>query len=153
MTNLAVGDPAPDFGGDRHDGGRLALADFRGRPLVLFFYPRAFTPGCSAEVADFNRHHEEFRELGAAIVGVSTDGVERQCAFAGEHGLAFPLIADKDGAIARAYGVHRGLLGVAKRVSFLIDAQGRIAARVHYELRIGRHVQELLRCLVATVSG
>ena len=122
---LRIGDPAPDFTGTTGAGATLRLGDLRGRPVVLYFYPRAGTPGCRAEANDFARNYPEFVRAGVAVVGVSVDPPETQRRFAEECGLPFPLVADADRSIARAYGVL-GLFGIARRVTFWIGPDGRI---------------------------
>jgi peroxiredoxin len=147
MASLRPGQPAPDFTAATHDGGQISLADFRGRHLVLFFYPRANTPVCTLETQSFRDHAGELESLGAAVVGVSTDDAATQCGFAERHGVAFPLITDEGGGLARSYGVRRGLLGVAKRVTFVIDPEGIVVGRFHHELSAERHVRDVLELL------
>ena len=104
------------------------------------------------ESKTFRDRHEEIRALGADLVGVSIDDLDTQCRFAEEHGLGFPLVADADGRIVRAYGVRRSLLGTAKRVTFVIDPEGRIAARFHHELLVNKHIDDVIDFL-RTRSG
>jgi peroxiredoxin len=147
MPSPSPGQPAPDFNAPTHDGGQISLADFRGRHLVLFFYPRANTPVCTRETQSFRDHAGELEALGAAVVGVSTDDTTTQCGFAERHNVQFPLIADDGGALARAFGVRRGLLGVAKRVTFVIDPEGTVVGRFHHELSAERHVRDVMELL------
>ncbi len=129
------GDPAPDFAGETTDGSRVALADFRGRKLVLYFYPMDDTPGCTAQACSLRDHNDEIRARGAAILGVSAQDAESHRKFSTKYKLNFPLLADTDRTVARAYGVLgsglggtlRGMLGLAERVTFIIDETGRIA--------------------------
>jgi len=122
---LAVGETAPDFRGTTGDGAPLELSSYRGRPVVLYFYPKAHTTGCRLETRGFAENYPQLQRAGVAVVGVSVDSVEDQKSFAAECGAAFPLVADHDRSIARAYGVL-GLLGVARRVTFFIGPDGRV---------------------------
>lgn len=139
---LAVGDPAPDFEGASTRGERIGSATFRGRPLVLYFYPKAGTSGCTLEANDFARHYPEFERAGVAVVGVSVDPIERQERFADDCHLPFPLISDADRSIARRFGVL-GFLGIAKRVTFWIGPDGRIE-EVVTGMMPGPHVRAAL---------
>jgi thioredoxin-dependent peroxiredoxin len=136
---LAAGDVAPAFVGTTADGGSLDLATYRGKPLVLYFYPKANTTGCTIEARGFSASYPELQRAGIAVVGVSVDTVEAQKSFSERCGVPFPLVADRDKAVATKYGVL-GLLGIAKRVTFFIGADGRIEEVVE-GLRPGPHVQ------------
>jgi len=144
---IEVGDQAPHFSGRTGDGKTVALSDFRGKYLVLYFYPKAFTPGCTKEARRFRDNHVEIRELGAEIVGVSVDDPEVQCKFAARHQVAFPLIGDKDRAVSTAYGTMRRLLPFTKRVTFVIDPEGKVVARFEHELQVNKHLDNVLRFL------
>lgn len=145
-----MGAVAPDFTGTAADGSTFALGSLRGRPVVLFFYPKANSTGCRIETRGFVEHFDEFASKGVALVGVSVDPVEAQKRFAEACRVPFPLVSDRDGAIARQYGVL-GWLGLAQRVTFLLDAQGRILWVVR-GLRPGPHLQGSLAHL-ATLPG
>jgi peroxiredoxin Q/BCP len=129
------GDMAPDFSGLTTDGTKVQLQDFRGRKLILYFYPMDDTPGCTAQACSLRDRNAEIGRKGAAILGVSTQGVASHRRFTNKYQLDFPLLADTDRAVARAYGTIggglggalRGMLGMAERVTFLIDEKGRIA--------------------------
>jgi peroxiredoxin Q/BCP len=129
------GDRAPDFSGETTDGSRVGLKDFRGRKLVLYFYPMDDTPGCTAQACSLRDHNAEIRKKGAEILGVSAQDAESHRNFTRKHKLNFPLLADTDRKVAKAYGVLgsglggtlRGMLGMAERVTFIIDEEGRIA--------------------------
>ncbi len=123
---VAVGEMAPDFEAPNQDGTNFKLSSLRGKPVVLYFYPKADTPGCTIEAKGFRDHYAEFRGRDVEIVGVSTDDCPDQKAFAQKYGLPFPLIADNAQAVAKKYGVL-GPTGHARRVSFLIDGQGTVA--------------------------
>jgi len=153
---IEVGDEAPHFSGRTGDGKTVSLANFRGKYLVLYFYPKAFTPGCTKEARRFRDNHAEIRELGAEIVGISVDDPEVQCEFAARHQVAFPLIADKDRAVSTAYGMMRRILPFTKRVTFVIDPEGKVVARFEHELQVNKHLDNVLRFLrdaKATASG
>ena len=122
---VAVGEPAPDFTAPDQDGKPFHLASLRGSPVVLYFYPKADTPGCTIESKGFQAHLGEFAAKGVRIVGVSVDDCPAQKAFAGKYGLQFPLVADAKKEVAGRYGVL-GPRGSARRVSFQIDAAGRV---------------------------
>ena len=143
-----VGDQAPVFVARTHDGKSFDLRDARGRYLVLYFYPRAFTRGCTIETKAFRDHFAEIKALGATVVGASPDSEQLQCDFAAHHELPFVLLAD-DGRVSRAYGANRSLLHITKRITYVIDPNGRVAARFHYELDVARHVREVLAFLRA----
>jgi peroxiredoxin len=148
-----VGDLAPRVQARAHDGSTIDLRDFRGRYLVLYFYPKAFTHGCTIETKQFRDHCAELAALGASVVGVSPDRRQLQCDFAQLHQLPFRLIADEDGAVCGAFGARRSLVPLTKRVTFVIDPQGRIAARFHHELNVSRHVERVLAFLAARRGG
>lgn len=125
-----VGQPAPDFDTRSDDGQPVRLADLRGRWVVLYFYPRANTPGCSVEAQRFEAALPEFERLNATVIGVSTDTEARQAKFRESCDLSFPMIPDGDRALCRAYGVMGGLgglMGLAGRQTFLIDPEGKVA--------------------------
>ncbi len=149
-----AGDPAPDFSGTTTDGSKVALKDFRGRKLVLYFYPMDDTPGCTAEACSLRDHDAQIRAKGAAILGVSAQDVASHERFTRKHALSFPLLADTDRAAARAYGAIggglggalRGMLGMAERVTFLIDGNGRIA-HVIDDVNTKGHAEQVLALL------
>jgi len=135
MARPPPGDPTPDFSALATDGSRLSLRDFRGKKLVLYFYPMDDTPGCTAQACSLRDHNGEIAATGAAILGVSAQDVTSHKKFTAKYHLNFPLLADADRSVARAYGAIgggiggalRGMLGLAERVTFIIDEQGRIA--------------------------
>ncbi len=122
---IAAGAAAPEFEAPDQDGKPFRLSSLRGSPVVLYFYPKADTPGCTIESKGFQSHLGEFAAGGVKIVGVSVDDCPAQKAFAGKYGLAFPLIADSTKAVSTAYGVL-GPRGTARRVSFLIGKGGTV---------------------------
>jgi len=122
-----VGAPAPAFEAPATNDQTIRLSDLRGKWVVLYFYPKAFTPGCTKESCALRDSYKEIQQLGAVILGVSLDDIETQKRFKEEYKLPFELLSDRDKEISRAYGVL-GMGGLyAKRVTFIIDPEGRIA--------------------------
>ena len=101
---VEIGDPAPDFALMSHNGSEMSPADFAGERLVIFFYPKAFTPGCTGEACDFRDRHQNFLAAGYRIIGISPDGPAALARFRDQHELPFPLLSDPDHAVADAYG-------------------------------------------------
>ncbi len=139
---VGVGEHAPEFDGRTSDGGTLTSSTLRGHPLVLYFYPKANTSGCTAEARGFAEQYGAFQKAGVQVVGVSVDSVAAQRSFRERCDLPFPLIADDDKRIARAYDVL-GFLGMAKRVTFLIGPDGTVEA-VHQGVLPAPHVRAAL---------
>jgi thioredoxin-dependent peroxiredoxin len=121
----AKGDAAPDFEAPDHDGSPFRLSSLRGAPVVLYFYPKADTPGCTIESKGFRDVYPEYQAKHVHVVGVSTDDCPAQQAFRDKYGLPFPLVADSEKKVAGMYGVL-GSSGHARRVTFLIDGAGTI---------------------------
>jgi len=145
---LKVGEPAPDFALPDQEGKTRSLAGFRGKWLVLYFYPRDDTPGCTRQACAFRDDWSRLAALGAQVVGVSVNDVESHLDFAKEHRLPFPLLADAGGAVAARYGSLRdlGLIKFARRNTFLIDPQGRIA-QDYLSVNASRNSQEVIEDL------
>ena len=122
---IAVGQAAPDFEAPNQDGTTFRLSALRGSPVVLYFYPKADTPGCTIEAKGFRDVYPDYLARKVQIVGVSIDDCPAQKAFAEKYGLPFPLIADTSKKVAEAYGVL-GPRGSARRVSFFIDPKGTV---------------------------
>ena len=149
---LPIGASAPDLAGQTLDDRIVRLADVRGCPAVVYFYPRDGTPGCTKEACAFRDSWARFREAGVTIFGVSTQSSARHRAFATEHQLRFPLVADESRQVQHAYGVPNALLGFGEaRVSFLIDPAGRVA-RVWPDVDPALHAGEVLSA-AAALSG
>ena len=152
--NVAVGEPAPEFELPDQVGQLHSLEDYRDRWVVLYFYPKDETPGCTTQACEFRDNIFAFRALNAQILGVSLDDVESHKAFADNHNLPFPLLADTEGATADLYGVKTRMMGwtVAKRQTFLIDPDGNIAR--HYEkVDPDEHSAEVLADLESLGAG
>ena len=127
---LEPGSTAPDFELEAHNGEKIKLSSLKGSIVVLYFYPRAMTSGCTREAIRFNELLEEFRKRNAVVLGVSTDPVERLKKFAEKYELRFSLLSDPEGRVASLYGVlrKRAKRLSAERVTFIIDPEGRIAS-------------------------
>ncbi len=144
---LDVGDAAPDFSGTDCQGRAFSLSAMRGRRVVLFFFPKAFTIGCTEETRHFRDNHEHIRALGAELVGVSVDTVKTQCAFAEQENIHFPLLGDEERTISKAYDVLWPVLNVDRRVTYIIDPSGYIETVIRHEVRVYRHLDDVLRYL------
>ena len=154
MTKLNTGDAAPDFTLPR-DGGRVvSLRDFRGRAIVLYFYPKDDTSGCTAEAVAFTSLLPQFEDAGAVVIGISPDPVSKHEKFAAKHGLRVVLASDEEHEVSQAYGVWveksmygRRYMGV-ERSTFLIGKDGRIRA-VWPKVKVAGHAEDVLRSLLA----
>ncbi len=150
----SAGDPAPDFATTDQTGAAVRLADFAGRPLALYFYPKDDTPGCTKQACNLRDHTQDLTDAGVAVVGVSPDDSASHQRFAGKYSLPFPLLADPDKEILTAYGAWgeknlygRKSMGV-KRTTFLIGPDGTIL-HVFKRPKTDRHAQEILDKLSA----
>lgn len=146
---LQTGDSAPDFELPEQHGKPVRLSTvLHDGPVVLFFYPAALSPGCTREACHFRDIVAEFTERGAAILGISADEVAKQKKFDDTHNLGYPLLADTDGAVARAYGIKRLIPGLpAKRATFVIGGDRKVLAAVHSELNMNVHADRALAAL------
>ncbi|MDW9713152.1 redoxin domain-containing protein [Sinorhizobium meliloti] len=149
MAGLGQGDVAPEFELPRDGGGSISLAALRGKPIVLFFYPKDDTKACTEEAISFSALAKEFQEAGIALVGISPDSAKSHDRFTKKHGLTVALGADEDKAAANAYGVWveksmygRKYMGV-ERTTFLIDRQG-VISRVWETVKVPGHADEVL---------
>ncbi|MFJ7149280.1 peroxiredoxin [Streptomyces sp. NPDC100445] len=153
MTRRApeAGDRVEDFALPDETGTVRRLGDLLADgPVVLFFYPAALTPGCTAEACHFRDLAAEFAAVGARPVGISGDGVDRQREFTGRHGLGMPLLSDADGAVRELFGVRRGFsLAPTRRVTFVIDVDRTVLDVVRSELRMNTHADRALAALRA----
>jgi peroxiredoxin Q/BCP len=146
---LKEGDRAPGFTANTSGGGKVALSDFKGKNVILYFYPRDNTPGCTKEACAFRDEFAAFRERGAVVLGVSTDSAESHNKFAAKHKLPFTLVSDEDKKIVRAYGVwgEKSFLGRkyqgTHRVTFLIGPDGRIK-KIWSAVKAEVHAKEVL---------
>lgn len=146
---IQVGDAAPDFTATDCQGRAVSLASLRGRRVVLFFFPKAFTIGCTIEIRAFRDNQARIQELGAELVGVSVDSVRTQCAFAAQESIDFALIGDEQRSISTSYDVIWPVLNVDRRVTFLIDPAGKVESIIRHEVRVYRHLDDVLKYLQA----
>jgi thioredoxin-dependent peroxiredoxin len=147
-TKLQPGTQAPDFTLQDAEGKQTALADYRGKNVIVYFYPEAATPGCTTEACDFRDNLASFQGSGYAVLGISPDAPEKLANFTGDFGLTFPLLADEDHAVALAYGawgeklidgeVHEGIV----RSTVVLDPEGKVTL-VQYQVKAQGHVQAL----------
>lgn len=153
-AELAVGAAAPDFRLTDQSGKAHSLADYRGRWVVLYFYPKDDTPGCTTEACAFRDDVRQLKQMQVSLLGISLDSVDSHRKFADKYGLPFPLLADTDGSAARDYGAlfSLGPLRYARRHSFIVDPQGRIA-RIYRSVSPGGHSDEVIRDLTGLGAG
>ena len=147
MTPLQVGDKAPNISGTDHDGNSVAISDFLGKKLVIFFYPKANTPGCTAEACDFRDQFEAFRELDIQVVGISRDNIATHHKFKKEHRLPFELLSDASGKVCKSYDALIPLVNMPKRVTYLLDSEHKIAGIYEGLFENKSHVDAMLRKL------
>ena len=148
--NPRIGSKAPNFTLPSQRGEMVSLADFLHRkPVVLFFYPKDDTPGCTKEACAFRDDHEEFRKLDAEVIGISSDSVESHKSFANKHHLPFTLISDKGGKVRKLYGVSNTIGLFPGRVTYVLDEQGVIRHVFSSQLGTRRHVEEALKVLLS----
>jgi peroxiredoxin Q/BCP len=144
---VKVGERAPDFTLPDANGKDVRLADFAGRPVVLYFYPKDDTPGCTKEACTFRDQYQDFQDAGAAVLGVSSDSSESHRRFAAKHRLPFTLLADRGGQVRKRYGVPATLGLLPGRVTFVIDGAGVVRHVFNSQLDATRHVKEALHVL------
>jgi peroxiredoxin Q/BCP len=149
MNTLKVGDKAPNFKAKDQDGNVISLNDYKGKKLVLFFYPKASTPGCTAEACDLNDNYERFKAEGYEILGVSADSAKRQSNFKNKYGFQYPLLADEDKSVIEAFGVWgpkkfmgREYDGI-HRTTFIIDENG-VIEDVITKVKTKAHADQIL---------
>jgi peroxiredoxin Q/BCP len=152
--SLSVGDAAPDFTLPTDGGGSITLSDLKGKPVVLYFYPKDSTPGCTTEACDFRDLEPDFSGVDATIIGVSKDSVKRHDSFKTKQGLTFPLASDADSDVCERYGVWKEksmygktFMGI-ERSTFLIAADGTIA-KIWPKVKVKGHAAEVLEAAKA----
>ena len=147
LTELKVGDRAPDFSLLDEKGRPVSLKDFLGKNVVvLYFYPKDFTPGCTTEACSFRDNYKPFEEKGAVVIGVSVDSVESHERFSQKYNLPFDILSDSKKEVAKAYGVL-GFGGfIAKRVTFIINKEGKIT-HIFPKVDVSQHSEEVLRAI------
>jgi peroxiredoxin Q/BCP len=146
---LKEGDRAPAFHLDSDSGEKIALKDFKGKTVVLYFYPKDMTPGCTQQACDFRDEFAKFKKKGAVVLGISKDSVERHVKFKEKYSLPFPLLADVEGKVCEAYGVWqekslygRKFMGIV-RTTFLIAPDGKIE-KIFSKVKVKGHVEQML---------
>jgi peroxiredoxin Q/BCP len=154
---IAQGDEAPDFELPDQDGRTVKLSDLRGRPVVIYFYPKADTSGCTVQACGVRDHRADYESAGARVLGISPDPVAKIGRFHDKHALDFTLLADEDHAVAEAYGtwVQKSMYGRTywgnERTTFLVDADGRVAD-VLRKVKPAEHDELVLKSLAASRS-
>ena len=149
MTTLKAGDKAPDFKALDEQGNTIQLSDFKGKKLVVFFYPKASTPGCTAEACNLNDNFERFQSQGYEILGVSADSAKRQSNFKNKYGFKYPLLADEDKVVIEAFGVWGPKKFMGKeydgihRTTFVIDENG-VIEDVISKVKTKAHTAQIL---------
>jgi thioredoxin-dependent peroxiredoxin len=143
---VGVGDPAPEFALESDTGETVTLSALRGRPVVVYFYPKDETSGCTKQACDIRDNWAEFERMGATVFGISPDSAESHAGFRAQHSLPFPLLVDSDHAVAEAYGAWgekknygRTYMGII-RSGFVVDPDGRLAAAKH-NVKADRHCE------------
>jgi peroxiredoxin Q/BCP len=143
VKGVQVGDQAPDFTLPTQSGEQVSLADYRGsKVVVLYFYPKDFTAGCTKEACSFRDNYEVFSEAGAEVIGVSSDSAAKHGEFATKHSLPFVLAADQGGAVRKAYGVPKTMGMLPGRVTYVIDREGVVRSVFNSQTAIDRHVDD-----------
>ena len=149
-----IGDTAPDFRLPTDGGGELGLADLKGKTVVLYFYPKDSTPGCTTEAQDFRDRLGEFETAGAAVVGASKDSIKRHDNFKAKHDFTFPLLSDENGSLCEDYGIWkqkklygREFMGI-ERTTFLIDGTG-VIRNVWRKVKVKGHADAVLEAVKA----
>ena len=154
MTTLKIGEPAPDFRLPADNGTTVSLADFRGKKVILYFYPKDDTPGCTSQACGFRDAYPQIEEKNAVVIGVSPDSVKSHQKFKTKYDLPFLLVADEDHQLAEAYGVwgEKSMYGKRyfgiERTTFLINQTGKIIA-VWRKVKVKNHVQEIIEKIEA----
>jgi thioredoxin-dependent peroxiredoxin len=145
-TGIGVGDQAPDFTLPSQSGEQVRLQDRIGQHVVvLYFYPKDNTSGCTAEACAFRDSHEVFADAGAEVIGVSSDSVDKHAGFAGKHNLPFTLLSDAGGKVRKAFGVPATFGLIPGRVTYVIDRDGTVRHVFNSMTHIGKHVNDALK--------
>lgn len=146
---VTVGEKAPDFTLQNQDGKNVTLSQYKGKNIVLYFYPKDMTPGCTTQACDFRDEYSEFEKLNTVVLGVSPDPIERHQKFIEKHGLPFPLLADTENEVAKLYDVWKlkkmfgnEFYGI-ERSTFIIDAEG-IVRKEWRKVKVKGHIEETL---------
>lgn len=158
MTNLNIGDKAPDFSLPANNGQTFSLSDYKGQKVVLYFYPKDDTPGCTTQACDFNDTLSDLGTLNTVVLGVSKDPLAKHKKFAEKYGLQFPLLSDENSDICETYGVWveknmygKKFMGI-ERSTFLIDEEGKIE-KIWRKVKVKNHIQEMLETIGGQASA
>jgi peroxiredoxin Q/BCP len=144
-SGIQVGDKAPDFSLPSQSGAEVRLRDRLGqRVIVLYFYPKDDTPGCTKEACAFRDSYEVFTDAGADVIGISSDSVDKHSAFAGKHSLPFTLLSDQGGKVRKSYGVPSVLGLLPGRVTYVIDQAGTVRSIINSMTQIDHHINDAL---------
>jgi thioredoxin-dependent peroxiredoxin len=145
---VAAGSPAPNFTLPSQSGKVVSLSDFLGKkPVVLFFYPKDDTPGCTKEACAFRERYEDFREINAEVIGISSDSMESHRSFAAKHELPFTLLSDEGAKVRKLYGASSTFGLIPGRVTYVLDEEGVIRHIFSSQLGVEEHVEEALEAL------
>jgi peroxiredoxin Q/BCP len=148
MAKVRVGEKAPDFSLPNQDGVIVSLRDYyEKKNVVLFFYPKDFSPGCTVQACHFRDNYEDFIDLGAEVIGVSSDSVDSHKKFLDEYLLPFSLLSDENGRVRRGYGSTKGFGFLPGRYTFIIDKEGIVRHIFTSETDMKKHIDEALRIL------
>jgi thioredoxin-dependent peroxiredoxin len=150
---VGEGSKAPDFTLPSQSGVMVNLKDFLGKPVVLFFYPKDDTPGCTKEACAFRDDYDQFERLDAQVIGISSDSVESHSRFASKHNLPFTLLSDEGRKVRRLYGVPNAFGLFPGRVTYVIDEEGVVRHVFSSQLGVEQHVEEALKALQSISSG
>ena len=155
---VSEGDPVPEFELDGADGGRVRSSDFRGRRHAIYFYPKDFTSGCTVQADEFSAEYGRFQKEGIEVVGISPDGVDSHKKFCAKVGIRYPLLADVDKSVSKAFGVWgkkkfmgREYMGVT-RSTFLVDARGTVF-KIYEKVKPAGHARQVLEDFRLTKNG
>ena len=142
---LSVGSKAPDFSLPSTSGSVFTLSKHAaGKPLILYFYPKDFTPGCTKQACTFRDRFDHFREVEIDVIGISTDTVNKHLEFRDKHQLPFHLLSDKDGKVSRAYDAMMPFLNMSKRITYLLDSNHRVAAVYSDLFGAEKHIRRMI---------
>ena len=139
---LAVGTVAPNFTTADDEGKTVSLSDFQGKVVVMYFYPKDDTPGCTIEAKNFRDNYQKYQDKDMVVLGVSMDDQSSHKQFKEKYGLPFQLLVDTDGAITKAYDVEGG--GYSKRITYIIDAEGKVSY-VDENVKTSTHAEDILK--------
>jgi peroxiredoxin Q/BCP len=146
-TTLAIGDKIPSFKLQNQEGKWLDSSSFNGAPLVIYFYPKDDTPGCTKEACLFRDNYEKFKENNVEVVGVSADAIESHKDFVAKYHLPFILLADSDRSVHKAFGVGKKLSVFTARITFIVNAKGKIVKIFEDNINAEKHIEEALKAL------